>query len=351
MKWRLSITAVLFALLSGVSLAQESKAPATAERKNAPRATTSDLASDAEAALKNGDFDGAISKYDQLRKQLPHVPEIPYNMGVAAYRKGEYDRAAELFAQTLSMANDPKLRGDSAYNLGTSAYAQSLNPALNQMNPAATEQIDQASEELQRALEHYRQALDLTPKDADAAANAELAYRRLQNLEAMKREMQQMQNQPGETQQNQNQDQQQQQQQQNDQNQQNQDQNNPQENPQDNPQQQDQQNSQDQQQNSANGEQDEQQPQDSQNAESQDQQEQDQQQQQAGAEEQQDEQNQSESSPQENPDPQQSQSGKEGMTKDEADRLLQMVRDKERKRQQQLQNKQHVKLPPVDKDW
>lgn len=304
------------------------------------------LAREAKQALTNDDPQRALELLDQIRSRHPQLPEVPYNMGVAAYRSGDYERAAELFAQALSMTSDPKLRSDSAYNLGTSAYAQSLDAESPLISPNASQQLDRASSELRRALEHYRQALDLAPDNADARANAELAFRRLRNLEAMKKQLQQTQpqqqqmpqDQPQEQPDPQQQDQQQQPSEQSDDRRQQQ----PPQN-----QQPDQQTEQDQQTSSVPP-----QPQSSQDPGQQQQQDSQAEQQPSGSArddseidpeelEQPEQANRPPSSP---PDP-------EKMTRDEAERLLQMVRDQQRRRQEQRQRESAARRPPVDKDW
>ncbi len=302
------------------------------------------LAREAEQAMADGEFERALELWEALRDRMPQSPQVPYNMGVAAYRNDDFERAAELFAQALSMTGDQKLRSDSAYNLGTSAYAQSLANDIPMVNPGANEQLDQASTELQRALEHYRQTLDISPEDVDARVNAELAYRRLQNLEAMKKQLQQtspqqQQDQDQQQQEDQNEnDQQQNQDQQNDQSQQQQD------NPQQNPNEQQQQENQSDQPTSQSPADQQQQPQESPNEQPPDEDSETP----SGGDQQDQEDQSAEPQPQQQPP---SQPELDGMTRDEAERLLQMVRDKQRRRQEQKKRERASRLPPVDKDW
>jgi len=328
--------------------AQAGAATPQVEQRVSPNA----LAEQARRALQAGDYAQAISRYEQLRQRLPQRAEVPYNMGVAAFRSGEYQRASELFAQALSMAGEGRLRSDSAYNLGTSAYAQSLQAGNGEVQQQLS-RIDEAQSELHRALKHYRQALDVNPDDADAKANAELAYRRLKALEQMKRQMQQSQNRQGETQQNQNQKPDQQQQQDQPDEPQNESNDRDRNNRQQQQQQPDQQRSQQQQQQDQQSQQASQPPPQQRDEQRSDQGRQDQS---GSGQEGPPVGGDAEPDPIEPPRDEQSQSTPrpkqdDEMSRDEAEQLLQMIRDKERQRKKQQQQERASRRPPVDKDW
>ncbi|NNM24434.1 MAG: tetratricopeptide repeat protein, partial [Phycisphaerales bacterium] len=137
----------------------------------------------ANAAMDAGSFAEALEAYEAVRPAVPMTPQIPYNMGVAAYRLGDHDRAAELFQDALDLSGDPALRARSAYNLGTNAYARALQSP--ESGAAAAGDLDVARTELTEALDHYREAIAHDPDDLDARANAELTQRLISQLEAM----------------------------------------------------------------------------------------------------------------------------------------------------------------------
>ncbi|MHC4128808.1 MAG: tetratricopeptide repeat protein [Planctomycetota bacterium] len=254
--------------------------------------TAPELLRQARDAFAGQRYAETLDLYDQLRQRHPQEAGIPYNMGVAAYRQGDLQRAAKLFDEARALAGDPALRARSAYNLGTTAYRKSLEQP---QDPAeAASQLGDATGDLEQALEHFREAIDADPEDLDAKANGELAYRWLEQLRQMQEQMQQQQQQQG---QQQPQDQPQQQQPQ----------------PQDQPQQQ------------------------------QDQQQQEQQQEQKAAQAQQEQQVAG--------DERDEAAQRKPMSREEAQRLLQQVRDKERQRQEELARREAGRRPPVDKDW
>jgi hypothetical protein len=305
--------------------------------------SASDLRDGARLAMEGGRFDEAIECYSRLREIMPQAAEIPYNMAVAEYRRGDYERAAELFEEAVTMARQDELRNRATYNLGNTAYAQSLEALQGQGDPQqAMAGVDNATGRLEEALKQFKQALAADPKDEDARVNAELAHRLLQQLQQLQQQMQQQQNQQQDQQQRdqnlQSQDQQQQQQQQNqDQQQQGQQQNNEQQ-----PQEQQQQ-----QQQEGESEQQQSEQQQARQQESEDQQQQ-QQQQQSGEQTEAEQQEQAAREAEQQQDEGQQ---RRQMTRAEAERLLQRVRDKERQRREELAQRQRSRYKPAEKDW
>jgi tetratricopeptide (TPR) repeat protein len=65
----------------------------------AQTASAPDLLRQAQDAFAGQRYAEALDLYHQLRERYPQEAQIPYNMGVAAYRDGDLPRAAELFDQ------------------------------------------------------------------------------------------------------------------------------------------------------------------------------------------------------------------------------------------------------------
>ncbi len=306
-----------------------------------------ELIGEAAQAMEAGEFDRAIDCYGRMREALPEEAAVPYNLGVAHYRKGEFGRAAELFEEALTLARDADLRNRSTYNLGNSAYAQSLETLQDQSDPQQSmENIDTAAGRLEEAIKHYKRALAGDPEDEDARANAELSHRLLKELRELQEQMKQQQQQQGDQEQDEqssgDQDQQQDQQPPEQQQGEQQQQDEPQRDQQDQDQQQ---SPEQQQQESESPEEQESEAQQQQSQEGEEQQEeqesQRQEQQQAAQTEEQ----------KQEKEGQQADTEQNEMSKEEARRLLQRVRDKERARREELAKQRQARHKPAEKDW
>ncbi|MHC5025653.1 MAG: tetratricopeptide repeat protein [Planctomycetota bacterium] len=305
-------------------------APVTGGAAASPPAATAvepdlrSLVRTATTALDAEDYTAAAGALEALERLQPEDATVPFNLGVAKYRSGDFGAAAEAFERAHALADDPDLRGSSLYNLGNSAYN-----AARQQDPS---QSAQAKEGLQRSLERFKEALRVNPEDEDACANAEYVTRRLRQME----QMEQPQEQGGQQDQMEEQDDPEQQRQQ----QQEGDQRDQQQQGGDEQTQQGQGQDQDQTQNEA--------------SEEQQRREEQQEGQREGEESQQAEGEQQDDSEDEQQDPQGA--GREGeeeqrMTPEEARRLLQGVRDKERQRRRELAERNARQPKPVIKDW
>lgn len=281
----------------------------------------------AQQAMTAEQFQEAMDLYGRAGELMPDAAEIPFNMGVAAYRAGALERASELFDHARALAADPAMQARAAYNLGTTAARQARQSRMDDPAVAQTQMAD-ATESLKTALDRFRDTIAMNPGDEDARANGELAWRWLKQLEQLQEQMQQEGGQSQEGDQEQDQDQGQDQQQQGEGQQQ-----------------------------GEQGEQDQQQGEQPQQQEQQQEQEHEQDQQQGGAEEQEQQQ---EQEPPPSPGEAQQEQEQQGqgrqspdekpMTREEAERLLQGVRDKEAQRRKELA-RQQAGSADVDKDW
>lgn len=250
--------------------------------------------------------------------------ELLYNAGVEMYRAGELELARELFATAASKAK-ANIAARSMYNRGTTSYAEAVEAmkgAGESGQPAADAQ-KAVMESLERSLRELKDAVRADPSNTDARANAELAYRVLKELKKQQEQQQQQQDQQKQDEQKQDQKQDQKNGQDQDQQQQDQQQQDQQKNDDSQKQDEKQDGKQDQQQEQTNGEQkdEQQQPQD--------------------GEQKQDEQQQAQTA----------EADKKPMTKQEVERLLQRIRDKERARILEKLSKERARTKPAPKDW
>ena len=162
------------------------------------------LVASAEEAMAQSDWASAKSYWQRALSASPTSPEIAYNLGVAAYRNGDFLESASAFETAAEMA-DADLAAHAMYNEGTARYAEALErlnssqdvPA-NTMPPSqveadASDPLNDAIERVGNALTHFKDAAAANPSNNDARANAELATRLLKQLQELEQQQQQQQ--------------------------------------------------------------------------------------------------------------------------------------------------------------
>lgn len=270
-----------------------------------------------------GRFEAALEAYQRIGDQVPSelAGELLNNLAATYFRLGKLDEARERWVRAAGM-RDAKFEAAARYNLGNCDYADALK-ALEAQHAQA------ALKHLATAIDQYRDALRLDAALRDARANLELAYELKKQIE----EQSQPQSQPSPEQQQEKNDQRSQSSQ-----------------PSSQPSESDP--------NNASQDQSEQQS-DQQQQEPQQQQPEPQPESQPAPQSQpsQQEQPAAESQPAEAPpqpdtgDEQREQNPLLNLTQQEAERLLQMIRDLEKQRRAMLRQLEMQKHRPVDKDW
>jgi Ca-activated chloride channel family protein len=113
-----------------------------------------------------------------------------YNLGVQQYQQSQFDQAAAAFRRA-STSGDDRLAAMARYNLGNCLYATATE-LIRQSNQANLGDAGQPSEApspvqvLQNAVNAYRSALRLNPNDEDARFNLENATRLMDQLNHQK---------------------------------------------------------------------------------------------------------------------------------------------------------------------
>ena len=207
-----------------------------------PPASFSTIVREARAKLDAGDFAGAAERYAEALRARPEAAAAAYNQGVALYREGKYADAARTFSQAAEIASegtktDPVVEARSTYNKAASHYraTKAQAEAAERMlasegakvldgaeapakEPVDPEALKAAIEDAQKSLQGFKDASLNDPTDRDARANAQQSLRLLRALEELRKQQeQQKQKQDQDQEQKQDQEQQQQQQQQQDQ--------------------------------------------------------------------------------------------------------------------------------------
>ena len=150
----------------------------------------------ANALLRGGKIDEALATYQNVTADETNKDGLNYNVGVAQYRKGDLESAKALFTEAAT-STDNHLASAARYNLGNCHYADAVAAAENDKHAAI--------ESLAQAIENYRASLIGNPNHADARANIELAVELLKTLKQEEEQQQQNQDQQSQDQQNQDQ--------------------------------------------------------------------------------------------------------------------------------------------------
>lgn len=120
----------------------------------------------AEEHYERGDFGAALEQYRQALVEAPERPELRYNEGSVLYKLEKYGPALELLEQTAEV-EDAGVASRSLYNAGNARFRQG---------------------DFAGAAESYTRALERAPDDGDARANLELALRRMEEQEQQSQE-------------------------------------------------------------------------------------------------------------------------------------------------------------------
>ncbi len=151
------------------------------------RADTAIDINSANDLVREGKFDEAVDRYHSVVPGNDVKDDLNYNLAVAQYRTGDIEAAKRLFTD---VASSPKsaLATASRYNLGNCFYYDAV-AALPSDKAAAIKS-------LQHAIDLYRSALALDANHTDARANIELAAELIKKLRAAQKQEQSQQQDP-----------------------------------------------------------------------------------------------------------------------------------------------------------
>jgi Ca-activated chloride channel family protein len=113
-----------------------------------------------------GDFNRALSLYEEVEIEQPESPYVYFNKGLVHYRLEDYEKAKEEFLQAAIKTKDLPLEAKAYYNLGNCNFFDALRYV--EMD------LKKAIELYQDAITNYRLALERDPSLADATHNIEV---------------------------------------------------------------------------------------------------------------------------------------------------------------------------------
>ncbi|MBF0343814.1 MAG: VWA domain-containing protein [Nitrospirae bacterium] len=134
-------------------------------------------------SYRQGNYTAALEKYTQALKDDPDSDVLNYRTGLAYYRKEDFPKAAEHFTKSLvSKALSVEMRAN--YNIGNSKFMAAKK--IEQADPSG------ALSHYKEALQYFKRAIELNEKDMDAKTNYELTDKKIQQmLEKSKKQPQQ----------------------------------------------------------------------------------------------------------------------------------------------------------------
>ena len=149
---------------------------------------------------QQGNYEAALQSFEQRLEKIPSSPEVRFNAGTAAYKKGDYQKAADYFTSAMT-ASDQKLQEAATYNL-----ANTLVRSGEQQQDRDIKLSD-----WKNALQHYDTVLKQDPNNKNAKENRDLVKKLMEDLQKKQDEKTPPQNKNQQQQNQQQQDQKQQQ--------------------------------------------------------------------------------------------------------------------------------------------
>jgi Ca-activated chloride channel family protein len=124
-----------------------------------------------------GRYAEALAAYEQIGEEADQTftTELLHNRAATHFKLGDFDEARELWVRAAGLKDEP-FEAAARYNLGNCDYLEALQAVQEQNASRAVELLD-------RATAQYRDALRLDSTLADARANLELAAQLRKQIE------------------------------------------------------------------------------------------------------------------------------------------------------------------------
>ena len=123
-------------------------------------------------AVAHAEDDAELQKLEAERNKRPGVSQLDYNVGCAAFKSGDYDKAAASFSNALG-TGDAALKSKAAYNLANTLARRG----------AAEKEKEPKLAEWKSAVQNYDHALALDPSNTNAKENRDIVSKAIAELE------------------------------------------------------------------------------------------------------------------------------------------------------------------------
>jgi Ca-activated chloride channel family protein len=120
---------------------------------------------------RQGNYQGALKDFESRLQKGASAAEIKFDAGAAAYKAGDFKKAAGYFSEAMTSAKQ-KIRTDATYNLAN---------ALVRTGEAAKESEAKLAD-WKNALQHYETVLKDSPKNERARENRDIVRKLIEDL-------------------------------------------------------------------------------------------------------------------------------------------------------------------------
>ncbi len=153
---------------------------------------STDLRMQADALFNDQQWAELITVLDELIEDQPSA-ELYYDKGIALYEQAAFELARNAFDEAMNLAADNELRAFSAYNYGNALFQETMQglEGTTEVSSESIQAIEDAKSHIQQSINHYRDAIQQDSSDIDARTNGEIAWHLLKQLQQMQEQMEQ----------------------------------------------------------------------------------------------------------------------------------------------------------------
>ncbi|WP_052598096.1 tetratricopeptide repeat protein [Aureispira sp. CCB-QB1] len=161
---------------------------------------------DGTIAYEKGDFETATKKFEKALERNSSSLKGNFNLGNSLYKRQKYDEAATYYQNAIEAAEGNKEKAQAFYNFGNTRLAQAKR-SMQQQGQGPAMLDEKGQKHLKEAIDSYKNALRNNAQDYDAKNNLATAYKLLRQQQQQQQQQQQNKEQNQDQQDQKNQDQ------------------------------------------------------------------------------------------------------------------------------------------------